>query len=402
MTLFFLTLLFCAPILASNPTKLEETFTKQEKEGLTIKILLRENIEGALIDVEGGYKVFNLQNNKLLSSSFWGKRNYLQANEHGLKWGEGYLGVHQIKIVPKNKEESLLIDGIQYKGSIIVYSSNTSIQIVNEIDVEDVVRIVLYAAFSQQTTYSKEIYEAVAIAARTNLYQSIFSSQSPYWNIHAEEIQYVNQAFVFNNPAIDSAVQETKHLLLTYKDKPFATSWTEHSAGQTASYQTIFRKRGKGPEGVFVGYAKKMREESHWRAIFSVEELAKIVKLKTISSIDLFQDHRSKKVYGIRFSDGNAITEWTIFQLRKKAGFDKILSNDFSVHISKNMIQFDGYGKGYGVGICLFTADQMAKIGDSTLQILSYFFPEAHLVRFSSLSRAFFKEDLEHEGDTKI
>ena len=105
---------------------------------VTVKVLIRENVEGALIDVSGGYKVYNPENGKVLSSGFQGKRYYLQSNSVGLKWGEGYPGIHQIKISPKNKKTTILVDGIQYKGSIVVYDIDSKIQIVNEVDVEDV------------------------------------------------------------------------------------------------------------------------------------------------------------------------------------------------------------------------------------------------------------------------
>jgi peptidoglycan hydrolase-like amidase len=50
-------------------------------------------------------------------------------------------------------------------------------------------------------------------------------------------------------------------------------------------------------------------------------------------------------------------------------------------------------GRGYGVGICLFTADQMAKIGDSAPQILSHFFPESTLVKLNTLPKSLFTNE---------
>ena len=174
-------------------------------------------------------------------------------------------------------------------------------------------------------------------------------------------------------------------MVLAYKEKPFATSWTEHSAGRTASYATVFRKKVSCPDGVSLGYAQKMREESRWKSVLSLTELQTLTGLKKISHIDLFQDPTSKKVYGIRFSDGKLSVEWTIVELRQKVGLNRILSSDFSVKLVHDQVEFIGYGKGYGVGICLFTADQMAKIGDAVPEILSHFFPDAILVKLNSL-----------------
>jgi stage II sporulation protein D len=381
---------FFIPIFATH----EDPITPEaDDEGnVFVKVLIRENVDGALIDVSGGYKVYNPENNKVLSSGFSGKRYYLQANSVGLKWGEGYPGIHQIKISPKNKKTTILVDGIQYKGSIVVYDIDGNIQIVNEVDVEDVLRSSLSSILGN-TSYESTTYDAVAIAARTNLYNTILHSPNAYWNVHAKDIDYQSHASVLSNPNIERSVLSTKHLILAYQDKPFATSWTEHSGGRTASYESIFRKKSPGPEGVFVGYAQKMREESKWKSVLSVADLAKLTGLETIKTIDLFQDQNSKKVYAIRFSDNKTFAEWSIFELRQKIGLNRILSSDFTVHLIRDHVEFNGYGRGYGVGICLFTADQMAKIGDSAPQILSHFFPESTLVKLNTLPKSLFTNE---------
>lgn len=391
MRSLFALVTLCVSLFATHEESILPDLDDDES-GVTVKVLIRENVDGALIDVSGGYKVYNPENNKVLSSGFRGKRYYLQANNIGLKWGEGYPGIHQIKITPKNKKTTILVDGIQYKGSIVVYDINSSIQIVNEVDVEDVLRASLSSTLAN-TDYQSATYDAIAIAARTNLYHTILNSANNYWDINAKEINYLSHAAVLSNPNIERAVMATKHLILAYKDKPFATSWTEHSAGRTANYETIFRKKTPGPDGVFVGYAQKMREESKWKSVLSINDLAKLTGLKTITSIDLFQDQHSKKVYGVRFGDGLHSVEWTIVELRQKIGQNRILSNDFSVHIIRDYVEFNGYGKGYGVGVCLFTADQMAKIGDSAPQILSHFFPDVTLVKLSTLPNSLFAEE---------
>jgi SpoIID/LytB domain protein len=389
-SLFFLAT-FMIPLFATHEdSKLPEAL--DENAHLQIKVLIKENVDGALIDVSGGYRVTNPENGKSLSSGFSGKRYYLQSNSVGLKWGEGYPGIHQIKITPKNDKTTILVDGIQYKGSIVAYNLDSKIQIVNEVDVEDVLRASLSSLLTN-TEYENITYDAAAIAMRTNLYNTLLCSTNPYWDIHAKEIDYQSYAATLSNPNIERAVSSTKHLVMAFKDRPFATSFTEHSAGRTASYESIFRKKAIGPEGVFVGYAQKMREESKWKSILSKADLAKLTGLETIKTIDLFQDQNSKKVYAIRFSDEKSFAEWTIFELRQKIGMNRILSNDFSVYLIKDHIEFDGYGRGYGVGLCLYTANQMAKIGDSTPQILSHFFPESSLVKLNTLPKELFNKE---------
>ena len=54
---------------------------------------------------------------------------------------------------------------------------------------------------------------------------------------------------------------------------------------------------------------------------------------------------------------------------------DHLKSNLFNVSIKGNIAVFEGYGIGQGVGLCLYSAKQMAERGDNAVEILAQFFP---------------------------
>lgn len=355
-----------------------------EHEVQTIQILIKKNIDGALVDVKNGYQVINPENQKKLSSGSKGKRYYLQTTPKGLKWGEGYIGIHQIKIVPKNQATSILIDGIQYKGSLGVYDVNGQIQLVNEIDVEDALKAIL-SYHCANTSYQSATYDALAIALRTHLYDIIFRRQNPYWDVQAEEVKYLGGGAVLIKPEIERAVNGTRHLIMTYLDKPFPTSWTENSAGKTASYVDVFRKKSDTPPGVLVAFSQKVRESHKWKCILPNELFAKLLHLDTIKEVDLYQDPQAKKTYALSISDGKNFVELTFAEFQKLIGENRILSNDIHVHILKDNTVFEGYGQGLGVGLCLLSADEMAKMGDSAMKILNYFYPDTFIVKLGKI-----------------
>lgn len=360
-------------------------------EHVLIKVLMKENIDGALIDIDGGFKIYNPQNDKLLTSSSKGKRYYLQTNASGLKWGESYPSVHQMRIVPNAYDGMILVDGIQYKGSLEVYDVNSKIQLVGEVDVEDLLKSTLSSGLCHKE-YSSSTIEAIAIAMRTHFYYSASRGANPYWDVHANEIGYSGYGLIKINPAIERAVAATRHLILTYKDKPFATSWTENSGGKTASYESIYRKKATGPDGVAVPYAQKERSQNRWKCSLSHQDLAGILRLATIQTIDLFQDPSTKKIYALRITDGQKFKELTYFEFQTLLGKNRILSTDFTVSLLKDQIVFDGYGKGNGVGICLFSAEQLARFGYTAPQILQEFYPETFLVKLDNIPESFKKD----------
>ncbi len=356
-----------------------------------IKVLISENVDGTLLDVRGAYKVFNPENQKLLSSGFRGKRYYLQTNKAGLKWGEGYPGVHQIKIVPSSPDSTVLVDGIQYKGNIETYDINAKIQIVNEVDVEDYLRSVLSQEFACEK-HEPAVCDAIAIALRTHVYNTVAHSFNPYWDVRAKDVQYFGEAQTKINDAMEKAVLSTKGMIMTHKELPFSTTWTEHCGGKTASYEAIFRKKGDGPDGVLVGYAQKERADSRWKCTLNNSYLARLLNLEKVESVDVYKDPVSKKVYAIRFNDKKQFNEMSIFEFQKLVGTSRILSTEFNVSLVKDDLFFEGYGKGSGVGICLFTADQMAKNGTSMPQILAEFYPSTHIVKLSKMPESFKKD----------
>jgi|JI9StandDraft_1071089.scaffolds.fasta_scaffold08286_7 stage II sporulation protein D len=371
-----------SPSLDQNYKALEEIARKEEVE---IKILIVDHKEGALIDVQGGFVILNPETNKPIVTSSKSKRNFLQISEATIKWGsDGFPGLTHIRIVPKNKNGAILIDGIQYKGSLDVYNMSGHLQFVNCLDVEHLLTCLLSNHFPA-TNYHRTTYEALAITVRTHLYHTILKATNPFFHAKGDDIGYFGLGAARINPAVDKAVLHTKHLILVYKDFPFPTAWTENSAGKTASYEEIFRKKSDGPGGVCVTYAQKEREKHSWKCILTKREIAKAYNLSHLKSVELFQESSAKKIYALRLSDGEQVIDTTFFTFQRTFGKDRILSNDFTIHVGQDAITLQGYGQGPGVGICLFSADAMARIGSATHQILSEFFPATHLVKLDVL-----------------
>ena len=106
--------------------------------------------------------------------------------------------------------------------------------------------------------------------------------------------------------------------------------------------------------------------------------------VKKITGVDLYQDTFSNKVYGVRLKDGENNKDIDFFALQSAIGKKLIKSNDFIVFLRDNEIHFVGYGKGHGVGLCLYSASCMAQNGDIAVKILSKFFPNTFILNLSA------------------
>ena len=74
-------------------------------------------------------------------------------------------------------------------------------------------------------------------------------------------------------------------------------------------------------------------------------------------------------------------------------GKERMQSNDFVIKLIDQRIEFKGYGKGLGTGICLLSAKDMANSGKSTSRILSTFYPNTKIIKLEFVPQVFFEDD---------
>lgn len=354
----------------------------------TIKVLLHEMIEGAVVEVKGKFQVCNIENNKYLSGGRSNKRFFLFPHPDGLKWGETYPGVYQIRIIPLSAETTTLIDGIEYRGCVEVYNIEGKLYVVNEVDIESYIKSILSTEFSTKPPI--DILDSIAILARTNAYYIAGKNARQFWHVHGANNGYYGNANTLVHPYIDRSVDATKYLILTYEDKPFPTTWTENCAGKTASYSTVFQKNISTPPGITSEFAQKDRNLSQWKYTISVQEISRLLKMNCITAIELFTDEASNKVHGIRMRDGNHTQDLTFMQLQELLGEKNIQSNDFTVSLQGKEFVYTGFGKGLGCGLCVSSAHEMIQRGDNTPQVLAKFFPYTQLQKATSSPENFF------------
>lgn len=352
-----------------------------------IQILLEKEAKEVLLEVKGPYYLLNPQDGSRIASGLLGKRFIVRELENGLKWGEEFPGIHQFMIKPRSKETSIFVNGIQYSGSICIFGVSGQIHVINDLDIESFVKASLTSQFS--APLEQEVLSALAILIRTDAYYQASKNSQYFWHITAQDHGYMGCALVAPGSLIEKAVDSTKHLILVHSDNglnlPFATTWTEHSAGKTASYGAIFRKGITSPsKGVEAPHALLSRQESKWNYKIAKKTLANLLNLGIIQAIETFTDSNSNKVYGVRLKDGKESHDLDFFGLQQLLGKTNILSSDFTVQIKDDFVIFSGFGKGHGAGLCLYSASALAQNGENAVKILSKFFPETYLMNVNA------------------
>ena len=353
-----------------------------------IQVLIEKVASEALLEVKGPYYLLNPHDGSRVASGLLGKRFIVRELENGLKWGEEFPGVHQIYIKPRSPETAIFVNGLQYSGAIAIFGVCGSINVVNDVDIESYVKSLLTSQFS--SPQEPEVLSALAILTRTDAYYYATKNEASFWHLAARDVGYSGSGLIVPDSPVEKAVDTTRHLILVHPDNgrnlPFAAAWTEHSAGKTANYEAIFRKEAFAPEkGVDAPHAALSRQESKWSYQIAKKTLAHLLDLSQIKSIEVFLDQPSSKVYGIRVKDEKETYDIDFFTLQNRLGKNHLLSSDFTVSVKEDAILFSGFGKGHGVGLCLYSAAALAQNGENAVKILQKFFPETYLYNINAL-----------------
>jgi len=364
-------LAFTSPSLFSKAAEMPIDEAQKNKP-MTIKVLLQEEQNKALLEVKGPFKVFCPHSNVLVSSYSTAKRQFCKTEKSGLFWGDSFPGTFGIRIVPTNSHTTILIDGSQYKGCVEVYDINGKLRIINEVDVENYLRSCLATECFQ--VHETEVLNSLAIVARTNAYHQVHQFPEAPWHVVAKDVGYQGNGNTLQYFPLEQAIIATRHAILTYQDKPFAASWSENAGGKTASFSSIHSTSTPTPKGVSIEGMETERLKSSWSFQVSKQELAKIAQLAKVANIALFSEKDSGKVYAIKVSDDISTKTLDFSTLQTALGKAKLKSNDFTLEVLDQAIRFKGFGSGNGVGLCLHTARLMAKQGLDAKKILSQFF----------------------------
>lgn len=238
--LLLILLPFCTCLEAGVWDKLTGYFKgSKPPEPPTIRVLLLHDVQKANLQIRGRYSLYDPYTNSHISTRFAGKSRTIEADNDGLKWGESFPGLYQIKIQPDEDITLISLDGHDYEDDIYVYDIGGTLSVVNQIPVENFVRTVLLNHLNQ--SLEPEALAALAIVARTNAYYQAMNPKNTYWAVDAQKIGF--QGRVSGNYSLDNAVKQTRYMIMSrtgvYEGvaTPFAAQFGGLSPGQTKDVQ---------------------------------------------------------------------------------------------------------------------------------------------------------------------
>jgi stage II sporulation protein D len=268
----------------------------------------------------------------------------------------------------------VILGGTKYYGYIEVWKGEKGeIYVINEIPLEDYVKGVVAAEEGSQ--WDIEALKAQAVAARTYaVYQRLNSKTSKMgYNLTSTVL---HQAYKGSDipENIVKAVDATKGEVIMYDGSPILAYYHSTSGGMTEDPAEVFGKS--------YPYLKPVETDCElspyyvWEKRISASDIEKSLNISGLKNIIIDSYTVSKRVKVFRLVTETGDIEVTGNNFRKSIGWSELPST-FITGLTRdgNIYIFEGKGYGHGVGMCQWSALEMAKEGKSYKEILSKFYP---------------------------
>lgn len=370
-----------APLYGESPIVME-TPTPITFDGPTVRVLIAHGSKGALLEVAGRYVMVDPKTNKKIDAGFLGERLTVHPTSDGVLWSNHVRGIYQFKLAPRTGERLFWLDGVQYTGVLYVYQIGQNISFVNEMTIEDYVAAVVEA--NTDASILPQAANALAICARSDAWYHTKTRRDNYWQVYAPEVNFRGIGGITKSSRGSVAAKATEGLYITHANFNqnsglFMSRWTAHSGGRTISYNYFEPERKEdGDFGVEAPLAQLDRQHTQWQTILTQEEIEKAFDLPEGSLLDVgtLRDTKTQKVSALLFKTKGEPKQFGYFRVVQVLGVSKIQSSDFTIQsIAGHQFQVTGYGRGDGVGLCIYSCEKMAEQGRLAPEILQSFFP---------------------------
>ncbi|MDI6889980.1 MAG: SpoIID/LytB domain-containing protein [Thermodesulfovibrionales bacterium] len=263
-----------------------------------------------------------------------------------------------------------LVMGSCHSGNIEVWKGDSGLYLINELPMEDYVKGVVMAEVG--SNWEMEALKAQAVISRTYAaYQKEINGGSLY---HITSSVF-HQVYKGNNSdtKVAHAVAETSSEILTFNGSPIEAFYHSTSGGKTENPEDVFGKS--------YPYLRSVESNCEispywiWERGIKLAEIEKALNLSEIKEISIKSYTSTKRVKELTIVNDSGITTIKATDLRKALGWSRLPSTNFTIKQDGDSMIFEGKGYGHGVGLCQWSALQMAREGKNYKEILSFFYP---------------------------
>lgn len=360
----FIIIITLALIASCSPSQkyLSKQGGSYSGQGAKVKVLILKSNVPVIIASKTRIKISDLKN-----------RNVLYNNVN--KSIKIYPEKLNNSIVAESWESPIFVNQKPYRGTIEFHNLSGKIHVINELSIEDYLQGVVPSEMNGN--WHVEALKAQAIAARTYAYYMILQKAKGIYDLDSTTSSQVYKGISVETELANQAVKETSGLIMTYENKPILAVFHSTSGGSIISNDLVW-----GGERLPYLVDKNdpySTSSPHYQWTTDVNlydirqklgsKYGQIGEIKGIS----FRKHK-ERVVEVIISHENGKFKISGNDFRLILGAEKVKSQLFKAERIKDGMRLQGRGFGHGVGMCQYSAKEMAEKGARSEQILKYFY----------------------------
>lgn len=299
-------------------------------------------------------------------------------------------------------------NGKRYRGELWFSATESGVQVVNRLPVEDYLRGVVPLELGTRQLGDRPALEAQAIAARSYSYVRVPAEGAPIpasgWHMVASTTNQVYGGVDVEHPLVNQAIDATTGLVLRYAGRTVDAPYYSACGGRTATPRDAWRDAREEPYLVSVTDIDlatgrpfcDINPRNHWVEEIGAQQLSEAVR----RAIEVLGSHQpqSTVVRELQVAERTASDRVGALVFRTDRGDVTIRARDvrhvlrdprgailsstyFSVEREARSggrltgVTLRGNGNGHGVGMCQWGAIGRARAGHDARTILRHYYP---------------------------
>ncbi len=346
----------------------------------TIRVAIMQDIQSLNIRISGGYEIFDIRRN--LVSRGHGLTTIVTCSSNDIVIGQHIYASAKVRIRASDSGV-IVIDGRKFRGDIeFVRREPACLLVINEIDLEDYVKGILYHEASHY--WPMEALKAQAIVCRTYALYQIGENKTRDYDVTSDIYSQVYGGKTSERYRTSRAVEETAGLILEYRGKVLPAYFHSTCGGHTEDASLLWGKSIPPLAGVVCPFCKES-PHFNWHAVIPLSEIAEKLTLagfrdlKVIKDITASSPDPSGRRLNVRIVTDKKVVTIPAKDFRNAVGPNIIKSTRFSLQLNGDDMVFEGSGWGHGAGLCQWGAYFMAKHGYNYKEILNFYYPLSYV-----------------------
>ncbi|HEX9779752.1 MAG TPA: SpoIID/LytB domain-containing protein [bacterium] len=358
----------------------------------SIRVALAQQAPAVAVQVQGPFVIRAVGTGVALRDGSRLEETAVRPDARGLRVGDDVVPSEAVRVEPA-RPGTLWLDGRHLRGALeITRQSDTSLRVVNDVDLEDYLRGVLSKEAPDH--WPQEVLKAIAISARTYaVYRRLTRAEQPY-DVTGDVMSQDYGGKTSEKRATSLAVKASRGWILTWQGAVFPAFYHSTCGGLTEHARVMgsfdLPPLSGGVLCEFCAGSPFFR----WQRRLSLADLAWALKKSPHGSVGAVRDLRvtartpSGRVSTIEIAGATGTRRLSGYDFRAMFGFEELRSLKLAIRRAGDTFVVDGQGWGHGVGMCQWGAAELARRGWFAEDILALYYPQAELVQLHEIGES--------------